>query len=111
MGDVAGWVSMGLGQLVAWPWVLKLKCDRGDNFALPSFIIVLASMSLAWVHALAIGDAVVIVAVPLSLVPNLLVAATILHRRRTGAPPRAALRGACGPVLVSSSSGNHDRKP
>ena len=103
MGDVAGWVSMGLGQLVAWPWVLKLRCDRGDGFALPSFLIVVVSMSLAWVHAVWIGDTVTIVAVPLSLVPNVLVAVTIVHRRRTGAPLRAELRGACGPVPASSS--------
>jgi hypothetical protein len=40
-------------------------------------------MSLFLVHAVAIGDAVSTVSVPLSLIPNVLIAATLVRRRRT----------------------------
>jgi hypothetical protein len=75
--------------------VLKLRCERGDGVSLASYAIVLVSMSLYLVHAAAIGDTVAIVAIPLSLVPNAIVAATLVRRRRTGSLPRAVVRGAC----------------
>ena len=78
MGEIVGWMSVGLGQLVSWPQVLKLRCNRGEGVSLLSFSIVLVSMSLAWLHAVAIGDDVTIVAVPVSLVPNALIAGTLL---------------------------------
>ena len=90
MGEIAGWLSVGLGQLVSWPQVLKLRCDRGDGVSLASYAIVLVSMSLFLVHAIAIRDAVSMVSVPVSLVPNAVIAVTLIRRRRTGAGPKAS---------------------
>jgi len=90
MGEIAGWLSVGLGQLVSWPQVLKLRCERGDGVSLASYAIVLVSMSLFLIHAIAIGDEISMVSVPLSLVPNAVIAATLIHRRRTGAEPKAS---------------------
>jgi len=87
MGELAGWISVGLGQLVSWPQVLKLRCERGDGVSLASYAIVLVSMSLFFVHAVAIGDRVAMVSVPLSLIPNALIAVTLARRRRTGSGP------------------------
>ncbi|HZC99566.1 MAG TPA: hypothetical protein VFA46_05060 [Actinomycetes bacterium] len=95
MGEIAGWVSVGLGQLVSWPQVLKLRCERGEGVSLLSYGIVLVSMSLYFIHGIGIGDTVTMVAVPLSLVPNVLIAATLLRRRLPSATPRAVARGSC----------------
>ena len=90
LGELSGWTSVALGQLVSWPQVLKLRRERGDGDSLASYAIVLVSMSLFLVHAVSIGDAVSTVSVPLSLIPNVLIAATLLRRRRMGAVPEDA---------------------
>jgi MtN3 and saliva related transmembrane protein len=90
MGEVAGWLSVGLGQLVSWPQVLKLRCERGDGVSLASYGIVLVSMSLFLVHAIAIRDAVSMVSVPVSLIPNAVIAVTLVRRRRLGFSPKAS---------------------
>ena len=87
---------MVLGQVVSWPQVFKLRCERGEGVSLISFAVVLVSMSFAWVHALMIGDRITVVAVPLALVPNALIAGALIRRRVTGREPRAVARGACG---------------
>ena len=59
-----------------------------------SYAIVLVSMSLFLVHAVAIGDSISMVSVPLSLIPNVLIAATLARRRltrATGASNRSEL--------------------
>jgi uncharacterized protein with PQ loop repeat len=81
LGELSGWTSVVLGQLVSWPQVLKLRRERGDGVSLASYAIVLVSMSLFLVHAVAIGDLVSTVSVPLSLIPNVLIAATLVRRR------------------------------
>ena len=95
MGEIAGWLSVGLGQLVSWPQVLKLRCEQGDGVSLVSYAIVLVSMSLFLIHAFAIGDPISMVSVPLSLIPNVLIAVTLVRRRRTGAVSRAMKSGSC----------------
>ena len=87
LGEITGWASVALGQLVSWPQVLKLRRERGDGVSLASYAIVLVSMSLFLVHAVAIGDPISMVSVPLSLIPNVMIAATLVRRRRTGAVP------------------------
>ena len=82
LGELSGWTSVALGQLVSWPQVLKLRRERGEGVSLASYAIVLVSMSLFLVHAVSIGDAVSTVSVPLSLIPNVLIAATLVRRRR-----------------------------
>ena len=82
LGEITGWTSVALGQLVSWPQVMKLRRERGDGVSLASYAIVLVSMSLFLVHAVSIGDAVSTVSVPLSLIPNVLIAATLVRRRR-----------------------------
>jgi uncharacterized protein with PQ loop repeat len=84
-GEIAGWTSVALGQLVSWPQVLKLRRERGDGVSLASYAIVMVSMSLFLVHAVAIGDLVSTISVPLSLIPNLLIVTTLVRRRRTRA--------------------------
>ena len=95
MDDIAGWVSVGLGQLVSWPQVLKLRCDPGKGISLASYAIVLVSMTFFLIHGITISDPVTIVSVPLALVPNLLIAGMLIARRNTSRPPRAITRGAC----------------
>jgi uncharacterized protein with PQ loop repeat len=82
-GEIAGWTSVALGQLVSWPQVLKLRRERGDGVSLASYAIVMVSMSLFLVHAVAIGDLVSTISVPLSLIPNVLIVTTLVRRRRT----------------------------
>lgn len=81
LGELTGWTSVALGQLVSWPQVLKLRRERGDGVSLASYAIVLVSMSLFLVHAVAIGDLVSTVSVPLSLIPNVVIAVTLVRRR------------------------------
>ena len=81
LGELSGWTSVALGQLVSWPQVLKLRRERGDGVSLASYAIVLVSMSLFLVHAVAIGDPISMVSVPLSLIPNVLIAVTLVRRR------------------------------
>jgi uncharacterized protein with PQ loop repeat len=95
IGEVAGWASVVLGQVVSWPQVFKLRCDRGDGVSLASYAIVLVSMSLFLVHAASVGDVIATVSVPLSLVPNAFIAVTLARRRITGAVPKAVAAGAC----------------
>ena len=95
MAELAGWASVVLGQVVSWPQVLKLRCEQGEGISLASYAIVIASMSLYLVHAADIGDTLAMVAIPLSLVPNVLIAGTLARRRLTGSIPRAVARGAC----------------
>ena len=84
LGELAGWASVALGQLVSWPQVLKLRRERGDGVSLASYAIVNVSMTLFWVHAIAIGDAVSMASVPVSMVPNVLIATTLVRRRHHG---------------------------
>jgi MtN3 and saliva related transmembrane protein len=109
MGDVVGWISVGLGQLVSWPQVWKLRCERGDGISLLSYAIVMVSMSLYLLHGIAIGDAVTIASVPLSLIPNLLITVLLVRRRATGADPRAVSRGACSGRRVDTSEAHGGR--
>jgi len=67
LGELTGWTSVVLGQLVSWPQVLKLRRERGDGVSLASYAIVLVSMSLFLVHAVSIGDTISMVSVPVSL--------------------------------------------
>jgi MtN3 and saliva related transmembrane protein len=94
LGEISGWTSVALGQLVSWPQVLKLRHERGDGVSLASYAIVLVSMSLFLVHAVTIGDSITMVSVPLSLCPNVLIAVTLARRRRKGAAPKAVAIGA-----------------
>jgi uncharacterized protein with PQ loop repeat len=80
-GELCGWASVALGQVVSWPQVLKLRRERGDGVSLASYAIVLLSMSLFLVHAVAIGDTVSTVSVPVSLIPNVLIASMLVRRR------------------------------
>jgi uncharacterized protein with PQ loop repeat len=86
LGAIAGWTSVVLGQLVSWPQVLKLRRERGDGVSLASYAIVNVSMTLFFLHAVAIGDAVSMASVPVSMVPNVLIATTLLRRRRLRDP-------------------------
>jgi uncharacterized protein with PQ loop repeat len=97
LGELAGWASVALGQLVSWPQVLKLRRERGDGVSLASYAIVNVSMTLFFVHAIGIGDTVSMVSVPVSMVPNVLIATTLVRRRRgtttrEGAPRRVVGR-------------------
>jgi len=85
LGELSGWISVALGQIVTWPQVLKLRRERGDGVSLASYAIVTVSMSLFFVHAIAIRDVVSMVSVPVSLVPNIVVAVTLARRRGTWA--------------------------
>jgi len=84
LGELSGWTSVALGQIVSWPQVVKLRHERGDGVSLVSYAIVLVSMSLFLVHAVAIGDVVSTVSVPVSLIPNVVIAVTLVRRRRRG---------------------------
>lgn len=81
VGDVYGWIALMLGQIVAWPQVLKLRRDEGNGVSLLTYGLLLVSMSLYLAHAIEIRDTVTIVSVPTALVPNVLIAATLLRRR------------------------------
>jgi uncharacterized protein with PQ loop repeat len=82
MGDVYGWIGLALGQVVAWPQVLKLRREGGSGVSLLTYALLLVSMSLYLVHAIEIHDAVTIVSVPVAFVPNVLIVVTLLRRRR-----------------------------
>jgi uncharacterized protein with PQ loop repeat len=86
LGAIAGWASVVLGQLVSWPQVLKLRRERGDGVSLASYAIVTVSMTLFFLHAVAIGHVVSVASVPVSMVPNILIATTLLRRRRLRDP-------------------------
>ena len=92
LGELAGWASVALGQLVSWPQVLKLRRERGDGVSLASYAIVNVSMTLFFVHAIAIGDAVSMASVPVSMIPNVM---TSSPRRSAGdgmgSPPDATV--------------------
>ena len=90
LGAIAGWASVVLGQLVSWPQVLKLRRERGDGVSLASYAIVNVSMSLFFVHAVAIGDAVSMASVPVSMIPNVVIATTLVRRRRVRGPDAVA---------------------
>ena len=90
LGAIAGWASVVLGQLVSWPQVLKLRRERGDGVSLASYAIVNVSMTLFFLHAVAIGDVVSVASVPVSMVPNILIATTLLRRRRLRDTPTDA---------------------
>ena len=98
LGEITGWTSVVLGQLVSWPQVLKLRHERGDGVSLASYAIVLVSMSLFLVHVVAIGDPISMVSVPLSLIPNVLIAVTLVRRRLEG-----RTRSVIGPAVSGPS--------
>jgi len=90
LGMIAGWASVILGQLVSWPQVLKLRRERGDGVSLASYAIVNVSMTLFFLHAIGIGDTVSMVSVPVSMIPNVLIATTLLRRRHLRDPAATA---------------------
>jgi uncharacterized protein with PQ loop repeat len=110
LGELSGWASVALGQVVSWPQVLKLRRERGDGVSLASYAIVLVSMSLFLVHAIAIGDAISTVSVPVSLIPNVVIAATLAHRRRTGMVRRRSVPFP-GHERAPSASSSLSRRP
>jgi len=81
MGDVYGWIGLVLGQIVAWPQVLKLRRAPGSDISLLSYGLLLVSMSLYLAHGIEIGDTVTIVSVPLALLPNTMITVTLIRRR------------------------------
>jgi uncharacterized protein with PQ loop repeat len=116
LGELAGWASVALGQLVSWPQVLKLRRERGDGVSLASYAIVNVSMTLFFLHAIAIGDTVSTVSVPVSIVPNVVIAITLVRRRRgtttregaprhvVGRPPRISVLGEPQTIEVLGSN-------
>jgi uncharacterized protein with PQ loop repeat len=92
LGELTGWASVALGQIVSWPQVLKLRRELGEGVSLASYAIVVVSMSLFFVHAVAIGDTISSVSVPISLIPNVVIAVTLVRRRRRAdaSPSRGA---------------------
>ena len=101
LGELAGWASVALGQLVSWPQVLKLRRERGDGVSLASYAIVNISMTLFFLHAVAIGDIVSMTSVPVSMIPNVMIAATLVRRRR----PRPARISHAQTVIAASPRG------
>ena len=65
-----GWMALIMGQLVAWPQVLKLSRQSGEGVSVLTYVLLLVSMTLYLVHAIHIGDLVTTVSVALSYVPN-----------------------------------------
>ncbi len=92
MGDAYGWIALVLGQVVAWPQVLKLHRDQGSGVSLLTYALLLVSMSLYLAHAVEIHDTVTIVSVPLAFVPNVLIAVTLIRRRIAGPPAHTTSR-------------------
>lgn len=90
MGDVYGWIGLVLGQVVAWPQVLKLRREQGSGVSLLTYALLLVSMSLYLAHAVEIHDTVTIVSVPVAFVPNVLIAVTLVRRRIAGPPARTS---------------------
>ncbi len=91
MGDAYGWIALVLGQVVAWPQVLKLHRDQGSGVSLLTYALLLVSMSLYLAHAVEIHDTVTIVSVPLAFVPNVLIAVTLIRRRIAGPAARTPI--------------------
>lgn len=81
MGDPYGWIGLVLGQIVAWPQVLKLRRDEGNAVSLLTYGLLLVSMSLYLAHAIQIRDTITIVSVPAAFIPNVMIAVTLLRRR------------------------------
>ena len=115
LGEITGWTSVALGQLVSWPQVLKLRRERGDGVSLMSYAIVTVSMSLFFVHAIAIGDLVSTVSVPVSLIPNVVIAVTLVRRRHAGAVTKSAAtavgNGRPAPTAPARGLGASFREP
>ncbi|MBI4259211.1 MAG: hypothetical protein HY658_01475 [Actinobacteria bacterium] len=84
--ELFGWTGMVLGQLAAWPQVLKLRREPGAGVSLLTYLFFFASMSLYLVHAVAIGDTVWMVSIPLGFVPNGLVIQALVRRRTAPRP-------------------------
>ena len=63
-------MALIMGQLVAWPQVLKLSRQSGEGVSVLTYVLLLVSMTLYLVHAIHIGDLVTTVSVALSYVPN-----------------------------------------
>ncbi len=98
MGEVFGWFGLVLGQVAAWPQVLKLRRASGRGISLLSYGLWIGSMSLYLAHAISIDDTVMTVAIPVALVPNtlitvILVRRWIVSRRRADHPPATASEG------------------
>lgn len=102
MGDVYGWIGLGLGQIVAWPQELELRRDEGNEVSLLTYGLLLVSMSLYLAHAIEILDTVTIVSVPVALVPNMLIAVTLLRRRIARGSITSGPRAATSPACESS---------
>lgn len=103
MGDVYGWIGLGLGQIVAWPQELELRRDEGNEVSLLTYGLLLVSMSLYLAHAIEILDTVTIVSVPVALVPNMLIAVTLLRRRIARGSITSGPRAATSPACESSN--------
>lgn len=104
LGELSGWASVALGQIVSWPQVLKLRRERGDGVSLASYAIVLVSMSLFWVHALAIGDMISALSLPISLIPNVVgpsPSCAAAERRTITTSSRAAIQTRSAPASPS----------
>lgn len=87
MGDTFGWIGLGIGQLVAWPQVMKLRRDGSGGVSLLTYVLLLLSMALYLAHAIEIQDTVTMVSVPIAFVPNALIAVTLVRRRRAASWP------------------------
>lgn len=102
-----GWVALVLGQLVAWPQVVKLSRQSGEGVSLLTYVLLLVSMTLYLVHAISIGDLVTTVSVALSYLPNGLIAATLVRRRRRLREMHTEVEAEGGrPILAASFTGS-----
>lgn len=93
MGDPYGWIGLAVGQMVAWPQVVRLRRQPSDGVSLLAYALLLLSMALYLAHAIRIRDAVTTVSVPVALVPNGLIALTLVRRRLAGSRPNAESPG------------------
>jgi MtN3 and saliva related transmembrane protein len=102
MHDLSGWIAVALGQMVAWPQVLRLCRQRGDGVSLLTYLILLVSMSLYLLHAVEIRDAVTTASVSLAYVPNVVIAVILIRRRVLdgGSIPNESDQASTGHALV-----------
>jgi uncharacterized protein with PQ loop repeat len=79
-----GLVGMITGQLVAWPQAVRALRVQTTSLSLATYVLLMVSMSLYFVHASTTGDVITCVSVPLALIPNgVILARIVIDRRRT----------------------------
>jgi uncharacterized protein with PQ loop repeat len=81
MGEIVGWLALGVGICVPLPQIAKLLRGEGSGVSIGTYALLCVAMAGYLVHAISISSEVFIAAQSVNLATNSIVLVILLRRK------------------------------